>query len=154
MKEKEKVLKPKKTIGQCEYICLPEFGVKEIAARIDTGANTSSLHAENIEYFTKSGIEYVRFDVIAKNKQGVLIKTSVKAELHTKRQVKTHFGIGKHRPYVITKIKFGDQVFDAVLNLTNRTNMKYKLLIGREVLKKRFIVDVSKSYTLNKKIIK
>jgi len=143
--------KKKEIIGHSEYICLPEFNIVGLPARIDTKANTSSLHAQNIRYTTIKGKEYVNFDVIAKNKEGVLIKSSIKAELHMKRQVRTHFDSGKHRPYIVTKIKLGDQVFDAVLNLTNRKNMKYKLLIGREVLKRRFIVDVAKSYTLESK---
>ena len=144
----EKVKSKKKIIGDAEYVCLPEFGIREISARIDTGAKTSSLHAENIKYFVKNGKDFVRFDIIAKNRKGVLLSRTVETELHMKRRIKTHFDTGRHRPFIITKLKFGDKIFKAVVNLTNRKNMKYKLLIGREVLNKRFLVDVSKSYTL------
>lgn len=135
-------------IGQEERISLPSNGIIDIPARIDTGAKTSSIHAKNIRYEEENGITMVIFDFIAKNKDRALVTTTVRSELHTKRKIKTHSGSPVTRPYIVTELKFGDITFEAELNLSNRSHMKYKLLIGREVLKNRFIVDVNRSNIL------
>jgi ribosomal protein S6--L-glutamate ligase len=127
-------------VGWKEWVALPDLGLGAIKAKVDTGAATSSLHAYNIEYFTKNGERYVKFEVhpIQKNKR---INKYCIAPLLERRQVKSSTGEQQKRPVISTMLKIGNQFWKIELNLTNRDSMGMRMLIGREALNGRALVN-------------
>lgn len=120
-------------IGWQEWVSLPNLYLPIIKAKIDTGAKTSSLHADNIKHFTKDGIKYVRFEVhpIQGNKEIVRV---CEAPLLDKRKVKSSSGHKEHRPIILTTLKLGVHEWPIQLNLTNRDYMGFRMLLGREAM--------------------
>ena len=114
-------------------------------ARIDTGATTSSLDCDNIEYFERDGERWVSF-VLKNRKTGEehAFEKKVERSFKVKRM-----GEDERRKAVKMDVKMGDEVFSAVFSLADRSGFDYQGLIGRNILTGRFIVDTSTSYTLN-----
>jgi ribosomal protein S6--L-glutamate ligase len=139
----------KTIIGWKEWVSLPDIHIPALKAKVDTGARTSSLHAENIQHFQKNGISYVRFEVcpIQKNKQTVI---QCEAPLIDKRQVKSSCGGEEDRPIIITTITLGEARWEIELNLTNRDYMGFRMLLGRNAMKNHLIIDPSEKYLQRK----
>ncbi len=127
-------------VGWKEWVSIPELDLPAMKAKIDTGAATSSLHAYNIEYFAKNGVKYVKFEVhpIQKNKR---ITRYCVAQLVDKRHVRSSSGEKERRPVIKTTIQIGGSKLDIELNLTNRDSMGMRMLIGREALSGRILVN-------------
>ncbi len=131
----------KMVVGQLEQVWLsgPELA---LTARIDTGAETSSLDARNIELFERDGRRWVRFEIInpATGKAESL-------ERRLQRTVGIHqSGITetKRRPVVKMGIVLGRSNQAAQFSLSDRSHLGYQVLIGRNILKDVMVVDVSK----------
>ncbi|MFT6106367.1 MAG: ribosomal protein S6--L-glutamate ligase [Rickettsiales bacterium] len=137
--------KNKITIGWQEIISLPDLSIPAIEVKVDTGAKTSSLHAENIEFFHKNGHEYISFDVhpIQKHKE---VTVKCQAPVIEKRNVKSSSGCQENRPMIKTKLKIGDHIFEIDLNLTKRDYMKSRMLLGRDAMKNHIIIDPEHKY--------
>ena len=131
-------------IGWREYIDIPTMKLTDIKAKIDTGAKTSALHAENIEIVTIENKKYVKF--IFTDDSGH--EKKVKARFIEERIIKSSTGQKTLRPVVKAKIKMGKEEFDIELTLINRDLMGFKMLIGRDALKHQFLINPSKSYLL------
>lgn len=142
----------KTIIGWQEWVSLPNIAIPAIKAKVDTGARTSSLHANRIEHFQKNGIPYIHFEVhpIQKNNTIVL---SCEAPLIDKRQVRSSCGEEEYRPVIIATITLGDIRWEIELNLTNRDYMGYRMLLGRNAMKNHLIIDPSERF-LQRKISK
>ena len=127
-------------IGWQEIVALPQINLPALRVKVDTGAKTSSLHAENIKYFTEGEIEYITFDVhpVQKNKDIVI---HCQAPLSDKRNVKSSSGYKENRPMIKTNIKIGDYVFEIDLNLTKRDYMGFRMLLGRDAMKGNIVID-------------
>lgn len=140
------VLPQKTIIGSVEIVDLPELGLYNIQAKIDTGAATSVLHCENFEIFEKNGHRYIRceLDEHPETKQGKFI--TITFPIHRERVVKSSFGQAELRHIFITKIKLFDTLFDIKLSVRDRSNMSYPMLLGRNFINKKFLVDVSQKY--------
>lgn len=136
-------------IGWREWVHLPKFSSVKIKAKIDTGAKTSALHAEDIKIIKKGGRRIVRFKILPTQRSS---KTSrvVEAELVEKRKIRSSVGTETIRPVVKTLLRIGGVLYEIELTLVNRDIMGFRMLIGREALKKRFIVDPSKSFLVSK----
>lgn len=137
--------KEKIVIGWQEIVSLPQIGIAAIDAKIDTGAKTSSLHAENIKFFNKNGTEYVTFDVhpIKKHK-AVVVKCQ--APLTEKRNVKSSSGCKESRPMIKANMKIGAYIFEIDVNLTKRDYMRSRMLLGRDAMKGNVIIDPEHKY--------
>lgn len=122
----------KEILGEIDRFYLPEFNLKNIEARIDTGAKTSSIHATNIKIINKNLVEFE-----------VLDKYKFQKKIHKIAIVKSSNGIEEKRVFIKSTIKIFDKNYDIELSLNDRKNMQFPLLIGRELLEKGFIVDVS-----------
>jgi len=131
-------------IGWRENVDLTTMKLNNIKAKIDTGAKTSALHADNIEYYTLNHKKYVKFTFT--NEDGKVKK--IKAPFLEERSIKSSTGQTTIRPVVKTKIKMGLEEFEIELTLINRDLMGFKMLIGRDALAHRFIINPSKSYLL------
>ncbi len=132
-----------KIIGRHERVSLPQVGLKSLAAKTDTGAFTSSLHCLSAEPEGER--------LICKFLNNTRDEDSVKKvifEAFKKRKVKSSNGHTEERYSVNTQIKLGREFFDIELTLTNRTDMKYPILLGRQFLNRRFLVDVSQKNVL------
>ncbi len=137
--------KKKVIIGWQEIVSLPQIGLPAIIAKVDTGAKTSSLHAENIQYFKKDDKEYIMFDVhpMQKHKE---VTIRCQAPLVEKRNVKSSSGCKENRPIIKTTIKIGDYIFEINLNLTKRDYMKSRMLLGRDAMRGRIIIDPARRF--------
>jgi hypothetical protein len=133
-------------IGWREWLDLPELGIKTIKAKIDTGARSSALHAFHVEAFERDRQNMVRFQVHPKQRNNYTISTE--AELLEWRQVRNSGGQTQLRPVIRTTVKLGSQQWAIELTLTNRDVMGFRMLLGREALRKRFLVNPGRSYLL------
>jgi hypothetical protein len=133
-------------IGWRELVSLSQFKLFNIKAKIDTGAKTSALHAENIEYITIKGKSYVRFIVEQEDGKSITIKSPLIEE----RDVKSSTGHKTRRPVVKTKIQMGKDIFEIEITLINRDLMGFKMLIGRDALGGNYFINPQKSYLLGK----
>ncbi|HUM47527.1 MAG TPA: RimK/LysX family protein [Chitinophagales bacterium] len=134
MKDKEKL-----TIGRTDKIDFPEWDLHNIAAKIDSGAYTSSIHCENVNAYYSNGVHHVRFSVYEAEKP--VEKT---ARVFASKQVKNSFGQIEYRYTVKTNVCLFEKNYVIELALTDRSSMKYPVLLGRKVLRDRFIIDVTK----------
>lgn len=135
----------KRVVGSEEWISLSELNIPYLKARVDSGAKTSSIHAINIQPFQKDNETWVNFDVFPIQNDGKR-KVSCKALVIDKRVVKSSSGNREHRYVVRTAIGLNDETWDVELTLTNRDSMGYRMLLGREAMIGRIIVDPSESF--------
>lgn len=132
-------------VGWKEWVSLPEFGLPAIKAKVDTGAATSSIHAYNIKYVTKGGQTYVKFDIHPIQRNNKISKSCI-AKLLDKRHVKSSTGDKQRRPVVLTTMRMGNYEWEIQLNLTNRDSMGMRMLIGRQALVARGMVNPSHKF--------
>ncbi len=132
-------------IGWCEWVGLPGLGIKSIKAKVDTGARSSSLHAFDLEEFKQGGEEYVRFTVhpVQRNNTKVV---KVEAKVLEYRSVRSSSGNAAIRPVIVTSVELLGVNWDVELTLANRDEMGFRMLLGREAFRRRFLVDAGKSY--------
>lgn len=148
--EKDKNLK---TIGRLESIDFPDWELFGIDAKIDTGAYTSSLHCHHIESYDSEGDKMVRFNLLDPSHETYNEKL-FNLPVHKTKMVKSSNGSTEERIIVKTNVKIFDSVFEAQLSLTDRSEMRYPVLIGRKLIRNRFLVDVSQKYLAKKKTTK
>jgi hypothetical protein len=135
----------RKTIGWREWVSLPELGVREIKAKVDTGADNSSLHAFNIERYESDGRPMVRFEIHPHQRKKKPIVRCV-AEIVGERKVKNPGGRSEVRPVIQTTLIVAGEEFEALVNLTTRDEMTFRMLLGRRALRRNFVVDPGRSY--------
>lgn len=140
----------KKIIGWREWVRLPDLYDGKIKAKIDTGARTSCLHAFKITPFTKDGASYVRFVLHPLQRQR-FPEVSCVALVIDHRSVTDSGGRREHRYVIRTSLKLGKRRWPVELTLTNRDQMGFRMLIGRQALRRRYIVDTGRSFVARKK---
>ncbi len=138
-------------IGSIEACDLPEIGINNLQVRIDTGAKTSSLHVDNLEKYTEQGKPWVRFD-IHPDVYDIKKVTSCKAALHDVRSIKSSNGTSEVRYVIKTLMRLGDQSWPIEITLTNRSDMSYLMLLGRQGMGKKVLVNPAKSFLLTQKV--
>ena len=134
-------------IGSEEWCVFNELGIPAIKARVDSGAKTSSLQAANIKIVNRGANEWVKFEVspLQENRS---IAIECQARLVDRRMVKSSSGISEVRLVIKTPVTIGDCTFDIELTLANRDTMEFRMLLGREALNERFIVNPAVNYQL------
>jgi len=138
------------TIGWREWVSLPELGIEHIKAKIDTGARTSALHAFSVRTFTKQGIKMVRFRIHPYQRRKDVVVECI-APVLDKRWVTDSGGHREQRYVIESLVKLGELVWPIELTLTNRENMKFRMLLGRTAMKGRIRVNPGRSYLVGKK---
>ncbi|QCR24430.1 RimK/LysX family protein [Pontibacter sp. SGAir0037] len=134
----------KKLIGRREKVSFPELGIEEIEAKIDTGAYTSAIHCSDIhEEVQPDGTKVIALDLLDPSHPQYNHK-KLKFSEYDFREIKNSFGDVQERYVITTKIQVFDEVIEAEFSLSDRSDMKYPVLIGRKLLKGRFVVDVSR----------
>lgn len=138
----------KPTVGWREWVGLPDLGIPRIAAKIDTGAKSSSIDVSNIEVVQGYAQTRVRFDI----RLGRNLTLSAEAPVIDVRTVRNPGRGGREEDrYVIrTDLALGGERWPIDLNLARRTRMTYRMLLGREALVERVMVDPGASYLLKK----
>jgi len=128
-------------LGWVEEVAVMNTGLR-MNAKIDTGADNSSVNATGINYFTRQGTRWVRF--ILQNRQGV--KTVMESPLVRIAQIKRKEGGYIERPVVNMELCVAGQKVISEVNLADRNHFKYLMLVGRSLLAKRFLVDPESLY--------
>jgi len=132
-------------IGHVENIGLPDLGISQLTARVDTGAQTSSLHVDNIERISISSKPGLSFD-IHPDIHNVEKTVNCKALLHDVRKVKSSNGVSEQRYVIKTVAALGNHQWDIEITLTDRSEMTYLMLLGRQALSDHFYIDASTAF--------
>lgn len=114
-------------------------------AKLDTGAKTSSLHAEELEFVTRDGDTWVQFHVADREGDSV----SIEAQVVRNAKIKRHFGGRQTRPVVLLDLCIDGKRKHVEVNLVDRSGLNYKLLVGRNFLKDSLLVDSGATYMLS-----
>lgn len=139
-----KVKKPLKVIGRTDIIDMPELGLHNIDAKIDTGAYTSSIHCSRIRLKKEpDGTELITFTIPGSrlHEKGV---HHFKVRDYEERNIRSSNGQIQKRYVIKTQIILFGRKIRAEFSLADRSSMKFPILLGRKLLQSRFIVDVSK----------
>ena len=131
--------KPVLTIGRREIVDFPDLGLFGLTAKIDTGANTTALHCHHVR--VENGVLFFR---LLDETHPEYQDTEHRFDQFDQKMIKSSMGESEMRYIILTRIKLGNRTLRGIVSLTDRANMKYPVLIGRRLLKNRFLVDVSK----------
>ncbi|HOO83618.1 MAG TPA: RimK/LysX family protein [Prolixibacteraceae bacterium] len=130
-------------IGRKDKACFPELDIEYVPVKIDTGAYTSSIHCHHIEEIEHEGKQAISFELFdpehSHYKHQKFIVTDYK-----QKKIKSSSGHSEKRYLISTSIKLFNKVYPIQMSLTERGSMKYPVLLGRKILKKKFIVDPAK----------
>ncbi|QKJ19821.1 ATP-dependent zinc protease family protein [Microbacterium hominis] len=132
-------------IGWREWVSLPDADVEWLKAKIDTGARSSALHAFEIEQFERDGAEWVRFGIHPWQRTGADART-VELPVHDRRRIRSSTGHTQQRFVVLMRIVLHGRPVTAEVTLTNRDEMGFRMLVGRQALRQGFLVDTKRSF--------
>ena len=136
-------------VGWREWVALPDLGIPAIKAKIDTGARSSALHAFDVEHFRRQGRRMVRFGVHPYQRDTAR-EVLCEAELLDERRVRSSSGEARVRPAVSVRVKLLERVWTIELTLTNRDEMGFRMLLGREAVRGRLLIDAGHSFVAGK----
>lgn len=127
-------------VGSAEWCGFQELSIPAIRARVDSGAKTSSIHAFNISQFKRDNSPWVTFEVHPiQNDRRTVVRCE--AAVIDRRNIKSSNGTTEKRFVIKTPITINEETWDIELTLTNRDSMGYRMLLGREAMKDRMLVD-------------
>ena len=124
---------------------LPDLGIEGIKVKVDTGARSSAVHAFELRLFERKGETWVRFHVHPIQRDPHEIR-DLEAKVLEFRSVRSSSGRATERPVIVTGIRLLDFVWPVELTLANRDQMGFRMLLGREAIRRRFLVDTGASY--------
>ena len=155
MTDKTNTLKRRKTrvetpgtpvvVGWREWVALPEIGVKRIQAKLDTGARTSALHAPRIVVFQENGAPWVNF-TLDDDLPLAGDRLPHTARLKDLRDIKSSSGHVEQRYLIETELRLAKMSWRIDVTLTDRSDMKVPLLIGRSAILNRLVIDPSAAF--------
>lgn len=134
--------KKKQIIGRVDRIDLPEFQLENIPVKVDTGAYTSALHCEDVQIVKEDGEKYLEFRIPELHKKGVpdlVFRTAT----FRRKKIRSSNGEMEKRYIITTYVRIFGRRIKTDFSLTDRSKMRYPILLGRKLLAGRFIVDVS-----------
>ena len=132
-------------VGWREWVALPELGIERIKAKVDTGARSSSLHAFDVKEFVNDGQTYVRFKIHPLQRRSEPTIEASAAVLEY-RHVRSSSGKASLRPVIVTAVDVLGKRWPIELTLANRYEMGFRMLLGREAVRGRMLVDAGRSY--------
>jgi hypothetical protein len=136
----------KTVIGWREYVSLPDWGIRDLRAKVDTGAHTSAIHVENLELLSPKRI---RFDVVL-DRRHKHRHVPVEAAVVRISPVRSSNGENLPRYFVRTRMRLGPVEKLIEVSLVNRDSMKVRMLIGRTALGEDFLVDAHQAHVTGK----
>lgn len=140
----------KKIVGRREIVSFPELKLFEVEAKIDTGAYTSAIHCHHIREATlANGSQVIRFQLLDPSHPQYHNQLFEFREFAL-RDIKSSFGDVQERYVIRTRIQIFEEEIEADFSLSDRSDLKYPVLIGRTLLHRHFVVDVAKKYVARK----
>lgn len=132
-------------IGWREWVSLDQFGILAIKAKVDSGARSSSLHVFELNEFEHEGKTWARFKVhpIQRNSD---VEVEVEAPILEYRSVRSSSGKAQIRPVVETTITLMGESWPIEITLARRDKMKFRMLLGRQAFRGRFLLDAGASF--------
>ena len=127
-------------IGRREFVNIPALGVSNFEAKIDTGAYTSSIHVENLMLATENDKNILYFSLEPSSEL-------LRFEDYGQKKIKNSFGEMEERYVIKVAMHIGKKKIRSTISLSNRDNMRYPVLIGRRLLKGKFLIDVKRIHT-------
>ncbi|MBA6408872.1 ATP-dependent zinc protease [Pseudoalteromonas sp. 5Ae-yellow] len=139
------------TVGWREWLSLPELGINDVKAKIDTGARTSCIHAINIEEYEVDSEKWVKFTAqpLQDDEQ---TQVTCKAKVKKMKYVTSSSGQKELRYFIETTLHAGEHSWPIELTLTSRATMKFRMLLGRTAMENRIVVDPALSQLLGRKV--
>lgn len=137
------MIEDKNIIGRADEIDFPELNIFGIKAKVDTGAFTSAIHCTDIKVTEEDGKRMISFS-IPKRKKGEFYIENYKTHRFKLKKIKSSTGHAQMRYVIKTNIVLFNRLISTEFSLSDRSKMKYPVLLGRKLLAKRFIVDVTK----------
>jgi hypothetical protein len=132
-------------IGWREWVGLPDLGIERIKAKVDTGARSSSLHTFDVQEVERQGERWVRFKIHPQQKSNDRV-VQAEAAILDFRSVRSSSGKSTLRPVILTHVELLGVTWPVELTLANRDEMGFRMLLGRQAFRRRFLVDGGKSY--------
>lgn len=142
-------LPPALVVGWREWVHLPNLGVRMVKAKVDTGARTSSLHAENVRIQRNGLLHTVVFTVHPRQRSRVMA-VEAEAPLVDERWVRSSNGTQELRPVIMTTIDVGGHEWEVEVTLTRRDVMGFRMLLGRQAMRGHAMVDPARSFLTRK----
>lgn len=132
-------------LGWREWLALPEFGVPAIKVKVDTGARSSALHAHNLRLVQRGGEEYALFEVRPLQRKSTP-SYEVEAVVVDRRKVTSSGGHQEIRPVIVVDVEIMGNRWPIEVTLTKRDSMGFRMLLGRQAIRRRFVVDPGRSF--------
>ena len=132
----------KKIVGRKELISIIDLELFDLDAKVDTGADSNALHCDDIVIDDDNMVHFRLLDEVHESYHG----KKVTMPLYKVKKGKSSNGVMQHRPSIEVTVDFFGHRYKTVVSLTNRSDMKFPMLIGRKFLSGKFLVDVSKEY--------
>ena len=123
-----------------EWLSLPDLGIAQIKAKLDTGARTSALHAFDQEVFRRNSADWIKFAARPLQQDDISL-VQCEAPIVDQRMVTNSGGGPEQRFFIETAISLGGEQWPIEIGLTNRDEMGYRMLLGRAAMKGRLMID-------------
>jgi hypothetical protein len=144
--DKKSLLKqPRPVIGWREWVGLSELGIDQVKAKIDTGARTSAIHAFKVRPFTDRGTPHVSF-LVHPTQRRRFPEIECTAPVHDQRKIRSSNGQQEERYVIKTTIQIGAHIWPIELTLADRDQLGFRMLLGREAMRKHFVIDPGRSF--------
>lgn len=132
-------------VGWREWVSIPTLGIEWIKAKMDTGARTSAIDAENIKVFTDRGAPHVSFAVFAHQRK-LLPAIACVAPIVDERKVTSSSGHQQRRYIIEIELKLAGESWPIEVSLAERDNLDFRMLLGRAAIRERCVVDPAHSF--------
>lgn len=147
-KQRKLAHRTREVVGWRELVGLPDFNIEEMRAKIDTGARTSALHAENQEVFERAGQKWVRFKFPVRRPAPDLL---LEALVIDERNIKNTGGVPERRLIIRTTLLLGRHRWKIDVSLADRKKMEFDLILGRTALRsRRVLVNPGSSFIMGR----
>jgi hypothetical protein len=138
-------------IGWKERVSFPDWGVRKVRVKIDTGARTSALGADFYSLADDPQLGRVVELTVTFDRKRPERQTSIRAPLLGQAIICNSSGMKEQRPLIETMVRVGPVNKVVRFTITNRTRMRFPVILGRRALAGDFLIDVEQAFTQKKR---